>query len=163
GLTTFSGLAHRQELVATVDGVQFVNDSKATNADATEKALVCYDNIFWIAGGRPKAGGIQSLKPYFKRVRHAYLIGEAADDFADTLEGQAPFDLYDDFETAIEEAGEAAIASKLPGAVVLLSPACASFDMFKSFEERGDKFRAEVLVLWPQAPRGTNTDSEVRP
>jgi UDP-N-acetylmuramoylalanine--D-glutamate ligase len=151
GLRTFAGLAHRQEVVAVIDGVTFVNDSKATNADATEKALRCYENIYWIAGGRAKEGGIVSLKPLFPRVRHAFLIGEAADDFADTLEGHVPTTLYEDLETAIEDAGEMALKNKLPGATVLLSPACASFDMFKSFEERGDLFRAEVHAIWPPA------------
>jgi UDP-N-acetylmuramoylalanine--D-glutamate ligase len=156
-LTTFKGLAHRQELVATINGVPFINDSKATNADATEKALRCYDNIYWIAGGIAKDGGIESLKPLFPRIRHAYLIGEAADDFADTLEANAvAHDLYEDIETAIEDAGERAMKDKLPGAVVLLSPACASFDMFKSFEHRGDVFRTEVLELWPQGAAPKN-------
>jgi UDP-N-acetylmuramoylalanine--D-glutamate ligase len=149
GLKSFSGLKHRQELVATVNGVTFVNDSKATNADATEKALSCYQNIYWIAGGQAKEGGIASLKPLFPRIRHAFLIGEAADDFADTLEGQVPFALYEDLESAVEEAGEMALREKRPGATVLLSPACASFDMFKNFEDRGDAFRAEVEALWP--------------
>ena len=149
-LKSFGGLAHRQELVATVNGVRFINDSKATNADATEKALVCYDNIYWIAGGRAKEGGIASLAPYFPRIRHAYLIGEAADQFADTIEGKVSFDLYEDLETAIEDAGERAIKEQKPGAVVLLSPACASFDMFKNFEQRGDRFRDEVRSLWPE-------------
>ena len=155
GLKTFAGLPHRQEVVALVDGVTFVNDSKATNADATEKALRCYDPIYWIAGGRAKAGGIASLAPLFPRVRHAFLIGEAADDFADTLEGHVALTLYEDLETAIEDAGEMALKEKLPGATVLLSPACASFDMFKSFEQRGDTFRAEVNALWPPATART--------
>jgi UDP-N-acetylmuramoylalanine--D-glutamate ligase len=161
-LQSFAGLAHRQELVAVVNGVQFVNDSKATNADATEKALICYDNIYWIAGGRAKEGGIASLKPHFKRIRRAYLIGEAADAFADTLEGRVPFELYEDLETAIEDAGTAALREKLPGAVVLLSPACASFDMFKNFEERGDRFRDEVRALWPQDKPAAGRTGEVR-
>jgi UDP-N-acetylmuramoylalanine--D-glutamate ligase len=151
GLKTFAGLPHRQELVAVVDGVAFVNDSKATNADAAEKALRCYQNIYWIAGGIAKEGGIAPLAPLFPRIRHAFLIGQAADDFADMLEGKVPHDLYEDLETAIEDAGTRALKEKLPGAVVLLSPACASFDMFKSFEERGDRFRVEVLNLWPQS------------
>jgi UDP-N-acetylmuramoylalanine--D-glutamate ligase len=153
GLATFKGLPHRQELVTTIKSVLFVNDSKATNADATEKALACYDAIYWIAGGRAKEGGIASLAPYFPRIRQAFLIGEAADSFADTLEGRVPFELYVDLETAIEEAGQAALAAGIPGAVVLLSPACASFDMFRSFEHRGDRFREEVLTLWPGAER----------
>ena len=149
-MRTFPGLKHRQELVATVGKVAFVNDSKATNADAAEKALLCYQNIYWIAGGRAKEGGIAALAPLFNRIRHAFLIGEAADDFADTLEGHVPIALYEDMGSAIEEAGDMALKDKLPGATVLLSPACASFDMFKNFEERGDRFRAEVLALWPQ-------------
>ena len=153
GLKTFPGLKHRQELVATVANVAFVNDSKATNADATEKALLCYQNIYWIAGGQAKEGGITPLAPLFKRVRHAFLIGDAADDFADVLEGKVSFDLYEDMESAIEEAGEMALKDKLPGAAVLLSPACASFDMFKSFEHRGDVFRDTVLDLWPQGQK----------
>jgi UDP-N-acetylmuramoylalanine--D-glutamate ligase len=149
GIKTFPGLKHRQELVSTVANVAFVNDSKATNADATEKALLCYKNIYWIAGGQAKEGGIASLEPLFGRVRHTFLIGEAADDFADALEGKVSFDLYEDLESAIEEAGEMALKDKRPGATVLLSPACASFDMFKSFEHRGDVFRDTVLELWP--------------
>jgi UDP-N-acetylmuramoylalanine--D-glutamate ligase len=151
GFTTFPGLKHRQELVGAVANVSFVNDSKGTNADATEKALLCYDNIYWIAGGVAKEGGIAPLAPLFPRIRHAFLIGEAADTFADTLEGKVAFTLYEDMESAVEDAGAMALANKLPGATVLLSPACASFDMFKSFEERGDRFREEVRALWPQA------------
>jgi UDP-N-acetylmuramoylalanine--D-glutamate ligase len=149
GIRTFPGLKHRQELVEVVKNVAFVNDSKATNADAAEKALLCYSNIYWIAGGRAKEGGISSLRPLFSRIRHAFLIGEAADAFAGELEGTVPFARCADMETAIAEAGAMALADKLPGATVLLSPACASFDMFKSFEHRGDRFRAEVLRLWP--------------
>jgi UDP-N-acetylmuramoylalanine--D-glutamate ligase len=151
GLRTFPGLKHRQELVGALQNVTFINDSKATNADAAEKALLCYDNIYWIAGGVAKEGGIAPLAPLFPRIRHAFLIGEAADAFADTLEGKVSLSLYEDMESAIEEAGEMALKDKLPGATVLLSPACASFDMFKSFEERGDRFRDEVRTLWPQA------------
>ncbi len=151
GFQTFPGLKHRQELVGATANVTFINDSKATNADAAEKALLCYDNIYWIAGGVAKEGGIAPLAPLFPRIRHAFLIGDAADDFADTLEGKVPFALYEDMESAIEEAGAMALKDKLPGATVLLSPACASFDMFKNFEERGDAFREEVLALWPES------------
>jgi len=150
GLTTFPGLKHRQELVGMVENVAFVNDSKATNADAAEKALLCYDNIYWIAGGVAKEGGIAPLAPLFPRIRRAYLIGEAAGAFAETLKGKVPCAVYEDMKSAIEEAGIAALKDKLPGATVLLSPACASFDMFKNFEQRGDAFREEVRALWPQ-------------
>ncbi len=150
-LKSFKGLPHRQELVTVINGVAFINDSKATNADAAEKALRCYDNIYWIAGGIAKDGGITSLAPLFPRIRHAFLIGDAADDFADALEGKVGHDLYEDLEAAVEDAGQRALKDTRPGTVVLLSPACASFDMFKSFEERGDRFRSEVLALWPQS------------
>ncbi len=153
-LASFPGLHHRQEVVSTQGNTTFVNDSKATNADATEKALACYDTIYWIAGGQAKEGGIESLKPFFPRIRHAYLIGEAANDFAKTLNGHVPVDHCGDLRSAIEKAGTAAMRDNMP-ATVLLSPACASFDMFKNFEDRGNRFRDEVNRLWP-------TDGEVR-
>ena len=148
GIKTFPGLKHRQELVSTQDNVAFVNDSKATNADATEKALLCYENIYWIAGGQAKEGGIVSLAPLFPRIRHAFLIGEAAEAFAEVLKGKVSFTLHADMQSAIKDAGEMALKAKQPGATVLMSPACASFDMFKSFEHRGDVFRETVLDLW---------------
>src|SRR6202035_89318 len=90
-ICSFPGLAHRQELVDTIDGIRYINDSKATNADATEKALLCYPAIYWIAGGLPKAGGITPLAPHFGRLRHAFLIGQATEEFAATLDGSVPF------------------------------------------------------------------------
>ena len=149
GIRNFPGLKHRQELVQTVDGVAFVNDSKATNANAAEKALLCYENIYWIAGGRAKEGGIESLQPLFPRIRHAFLIGEAADAFADTLEGQTPFTLYEDMETAIEEAGEMALAgTACRGATVLLSPACAPRSTCsRTSSSAATSLRTEVLRL----------------
>jgi len=149
GIKTFPGLKHRQELVTILGNVAFVNDSKATNADATEKALLCYQNIYWIAGGQAKEGGITPLAPLFSRIRHAFLIGEAANDFAEALKDSMPFERYGDMQSAITAAGNMALKDNLPGATVLLSPACASFDMFKNFEERGDIFRSTVLSLWP--------------
>lgn len=147
GIVSFPGLAHRQELAATIDGVRYVNDSKATNADAAAKALACYDAIYWIAGGVPKAGGIASLKEYFPRIRHAFLIGEAAADFARTLGGAVPVTHAGDLGHAVEAAQAHACADGIAGAVVLLSPACASFDQFKNFEARGEAFRALVASL----------------
>src|SRR5947208_8505967 len=145
-ICSFPGLAHRQELVGTIDGIRYINDSKATNADATEKALLCYQAIYWIAGGLPKAGGITPLAPYFGRLRHAFLIGRATEEFAATLDGSVPFSRCGDLATALATASEQAWRDGVPGAVVLLSPACASYDQFKNFEERGDRFRELVLV-----------------
>ncbi|MGE5270953.1 MAG: UDP-N-acetylmuramoyl-L-alanine--D-glutamate ligase, partial [Thiohalocapsa sp.] len=123
-IRSFPGLAHRQELVATIDGVRFVNDSKATNADAAEKALTCYQAIYWIAGGLPKAGGITALAPHFARIRHAYLIGTATEEFAATLEGSVPFtrcgDLANAVASAAAQARQDGVQDGVRGAVVLL-------------------------------------------
>jgi len=146
-ICSFPGLAHRQELVGTIDGVRYINDSKATNADATEKALLCYPAIYWIAGGLAKAGGIEPLAPYFGRLRHTFLIGRATEEFAATLEGSVPFTRCGDLATAVAAASAQARHDGVPGAVVLLSPACASYDQFKNFEERGDIFRGLVEEL----------------
>ena len=147
GIRTFPGLAHRQELVDTIDGVRYINDSKATNADATEKALACYEAIYWIAGGLPKAGGITSLAPYFKRLRHAFLIGNAAGEFAATLDGKVSYTRCGDLASAVAAASDRARGEHAPDAVVLLSPACASYDQFANFEVRGDTFRRLVGEL----------------
>ncbi|MGG7564800.1 UDP-N-acetylmuramoyl-L-alanine--D-glutamate ligase [Rhodovulum sp. DZ06] len=143
GLHSFPGLPHRMERVGEAGGVLFVNDSKATNADAAEKALGAYDKVRWILGGVPKAGGIDPLRPLFGKVAKAYLIGEAAGLFAQTL-GHA---VEHDFSETLEAALDRAAAEALPGEVVLLSPACASFDQFQSFEARGDAFRARAQAL----------------
>jgi len=146
-IRTFPGLAHRQELVDTIDGVRYINDSKATNADATEKALACYETIYWIAGGLPKAGGITSLAPHFKRLRHAFLIGKATGEFAATLDGKVSYTRCGDLASAVAAAADRARGEPAPGAVVLLSPACASYDQFPNFEVRGDTFRRLVGEL----------------
>lgn len=139
GLQSFPGLAHRMERVGELGGVTFVNDSKATNADAAEKALLAYENIRWIAGGRPKEGGIESLRPLFGKIVKAYLIGEAEAQFALTM-GDTPHAR----SGTLADAVAAALADVQPGDVILLSPACASFDQFASFEARGDAFKALV-------------------
>lgn len=138
GLSSYPGLPHRMEVVARHAGVLFVNDSKATNAEAAAHALAAYDNIFWIVGGIAKQGGIDSLAPHYSRIARAFLIGEAADAFAQTLNGVVDHEMSGDLDTAVQAAHDAAVAS---GGVVLLSPACASFDQFASFEARGDRFR----------------------
>ena len=143
GIATFPGLAHRMERVATIDGVPYINDSKATNAEAVANALAHMEGVHWIAGGRAKEGGIASLAPYFQHIRHAYLIGEAAAEFAKTLAGKVPFTQAGDLATALTMAHKAASSRE----TVLLSPACASFDQFRDFEVRGDRFRALVDAL----------------
>jgi UDP-N-acetylmuramoylalanine--D-glutamate ligase len=152
GLRSFPGLAHRMEQVGRKDAVLFVNDSKATNADSAAQALSCFADIFWIAGGKPKTGGIASLAGFFPRIRKAYLIGEAAKEFAGTLDGKVPYDLVGTLERAVEAAARDAGASGLKEPVVLLSPACASFDQYRNFEIRGDRFRELVLALPGIAP-----------
>jgi UDP-N-acetylmuramoylalanine--D-glutamate ligase len=148
GIKSFPGLAHRQEVVDTINGVRYINDSKATNADATEKALACYEAIYWIAGGLPKAGGITSLAPYFKRLRHAFLIGDATEEFAATLDGKVSYSRCGDLANALAAAEERARGDHAAAdAVVLLSPACASYDQFPNFEVRGDTFRRLVSDL----------------
>ncbi|MFN4089986.1 MAG: UDP-N-acetylmuramoyl-L-alanine--D-glutamate ligase [Alphaproteobacteria bacterium] len=146
-LRTYPGLPHRQELAATIGGVRYVNDSKATNAESAARALACYETIYWIAGGLPKEGGIAPLAGFFPRIRHAFLIGRAADAFADTLGRRVPHTLSGDLGTALAAAHAMAQRERVPGAVVLLSPACASFDQWPSFEARGDAFRAAVARL----------------
>ena len=147
GLASFPGLAHRMEEVGRKARVLFVNDSKATNADSAAQALACFSDIFWIAGGRAKTGGIASLGSFFPRIRKAYLIGEAATDFAAELEGRVPHAVVGTLERAVERAAADAEISEVPEPVVLLSPACASFDQYRNFELRGDKFRELVRAL----------------
>jgi UDP-N-acetylmuramoylalanine--D-glutamate ligase len=147
GLRSFPGLAHRMEQVGRNGRVLFVNDSKATNADSAAQALACFSDIFWIAGGKAKTGGITSLTSFFPRIRKAYLIGEAAADFARTLEGQVPCVTAGTLERAVELAERDAATCDIAEPVVLLSPACASFDQYRNFEIRGDRFRELVRAL----------------
>jgi len=147
GLRSFPGLAHRMEQVARKGNALFVNDSKATNADAAARALASFSDIFWIAGGKAKTGGITSLAGYFPRIRKAYLIGEAAGEFAETLGEHAPHVIAGTLERAVEMAAHDAGASGLGEPVVLLSPACASFDQYRNFEVRGTAFRNLVRAL----------------
>ena len=145
GLQSFPGLAHRMEEVGRKGNVLFVNDSKATNADSAAKALASFDNIYWIAGGLPKEGGIASLATFFPRIRKAYLIGEAAEGFARTL-GSVPHEVAKTLDNATTLAARDA-TKEGKSAVVLLSPACASFDQFRNFEVRGDRFRDLVKAF----------------
>lgn len=192
-LRTYPGLPHRLEMVAEICGVRFINDSKATNADAVQHALNAFAFttapgkrfvsctsaahvllrtlrcgfrklrllpwrsvksetrseavIYWILGGQAKAGGIESLREFFPRIAHAFLIGAAAEEFARTLEGQVPYTMCGTLENAVPQAAVQAWKDGRAGAVVLLSPACASWDQFKSFEHRGDVFRELVGMM----------------
>lgn len=147
GIKSFMGLAHRQQLVASIDGIAYINDSKATNADAASKALASYDSIYWILGGRPKEDGLNGLEPFMPKIRHAYLIGEAAPAFADWLQGKCPYTLCGTLDAALSAARRQAETDCAADATVLLSPACASFDQFKSFEHRGETFIQLVKQL----------------
>ena len=144
GLASFPGLAHRMETVGRQGRALFVNDSKATNADAAEKALLSFHDVFWILGGKPKEGGIAPLRPLFSRIAKAYLIGAASEEFAATLAGTVPFERCGTLDKAVAAAARDAALSNAQEPVVLLSPACASYDQFTNFEARGDCFRALV-------------------
>ena len=146
GLLTFPGLPHRMEEVGRIGAALFVNDSKATNADSTEKALKSFDNILWILGGKAKEGGIEPLKSYFPKIRKAYLIGEASDDFARTLGTDVQHVHCGTLDKAVEKAASDA-AEMHDASVVLLSPACASYDQFPNYEVRGNHFRDLVRDL----------------
>ena len=140
GIRTYPGLAHRQESVGTARGVRFVNDSKATNADSTAWALGCSERVIWIAGGQAKEGGIAPLAPWFPRVALALLIGRDAPELAATLAAAGvEHRIAGTLEAATRAAWAAAQAGVAP--VVLLSPACASWDQFTGFDQRGDVFR----------------------
>ena len=139
---SFAGLPHRSQTIAEIGGVRWVNDSKATNVDAAEKALLAFDNIRWIAGGLGKEGGIAALTPQFGRVTKAYLIGHSARDFALQL-GATPHEVVETMEAAVARAH----AEAQPGDTVLLAPACASFDQYPNFEKRGEHFAALVAAL----------------
>jgi UDP-N-acetylmuramoylalanine--D-glutamate ligase len=152
GLADYPGLPHRMEEVGRRGRVLFVNDSKATNADAAEKALLSFDDIFWIAGGKAKEGGIEPLRPLFPRIRKAYLIGTAAQDFERTLAGSVDFEHCGTLDRALDRAAQDAALSDAREPVVLLSPACASYDQFANFEARGDAFRRLARDLHAQSP-----------
>ncbi|MGE0846758.1 MAG: UDP-N-acetylmuramoyl-L-alanine--D-glutamate ligase [Flavobacteriaceae bacterium] len=147
GLKTFPGLAHRMQQIGRRGRTVFINDSKATNADAAARALSSFEDIYWIAGGRAKEGGIAPLAEYFPRIARAYLIGEAAETFAATLEGRVPYEISLTLERALEQAARDAAWSEAAQPAVLLSPACASFDQFPDFEKRGEAFTRAVEAL----------------
>lgn len=147
GVASFPGLAHRLERIADIEGVTFINDSKATNADAAAQALAAYPRVYWIAGGKAKDGGIDALEKFFPRIAKAYLIGEAAPKLALTLAGKVQSVQCGTMDKAVAQAFKDARAAKEKDAIVLLSPACASFDQYKDFEVRGEHFRKLVTAL----------------
>ena len=154
GLETFPGLAHRMEQVGRKGHVLFVNDSKATNADAAAPALSTFPRIYWIAGGLPKEGGIESLRGYFPKLAKAYLIGEAAPAFSATLGEAVPYEISGTLDAAVEHAAADAARDETGEVAVLLSPACASFDQYRNFEVRGEAFRKAVAAIEGVQPIG---------
>jgi UDP-N-acetylmuramoylalanine--D-glutamate ligase len=155
GLRSYPGLPHRQQRILTIDGVTFVNDSKATNADAAERALVCYDRLVWIAGGQAKEGGIEPLVPHFPRIARTLLIGRDAAELGATLVRHGvKFEIVNTLEAAVPAAFAAAKAEGAP--IVLLSPACASWDQFTGYDQRGDRFAALARALKPGALEPTS-------
>lgn len=143
GLASFPGLPHRMERVATRNGVLFVNDSKATNPTSTAPALQAFEGIHWILGGQAKTDDLEACRPGFANVARAYTIGEAGARFAALLKDEMPVEQSNTLEAAVESAA----TNARPGETVLLSPACASFDQFSDFEDRGERFRAAVGAL----------------
>lgn len=145
GIATYPGLPHRQEVVAEARGVRFVNDSKATNADSAACALACYQRVIWIAGGTAKEGGIESLAPFFPRVTEALLIGRDSPMLAATLaaHGVAHREVGT-LDAAVAAAWDSAREAGIP---ILLSPACASWDQFTGFDQRGDRFRTLARAI----------------
>ena len=135
------------QIIARHEGTLFINDSKATNADATAWALASYPRLYWIAGGKPKSGGIEPLGEFFPRIVRAYLIGEAAEEFARTLDGKVPYEISGTLDVAVQRAAADAALDPQAEKVIMLSPACASFDQYPNFEVRGDAFAESVRAL----------------
>jgi UDP-N-acetylmuramoylalanine--D-glutamate ligase len=146
-METFPGLPHRLELIGAIDGVRFINDSKATNAQAAEQALRAYPGSYWIVGGRPKEEGIDDLTPLFGTMKKAYLVGESTEAFARVMAGKLDAVKSRTVEAAVEAAFEDARNSGEASPIVLFSPACASFDQFRDFEQRGEAFRQAAMKL----------------
>ena len=147
GLRSFPGLSHRMEQVGVLNGVVFINDSKATNADAAARALASFEQVLWIAGGLAKSGGIQNLKELFPKIEKAYLIGDAAEQFAASLEGKVAYEIVGTLERAVSASARDLGRGSVGAGAVVFSPACASFDQYRNFELRGDAFREAVHSL----------------
>lgn len=146
-ITNYPGLPHRMENLGVINGVRFINDSKATNGVSTARALACYNNIYWIAGGLAKNEGIAAIKPYLKNIRHAFLIGDAAEVFETELSNKIGVTQCGDLKTATQMAYFSASKEHSNKPTVLLSPACASFDQWQNFEVRGDAFKKFVTSV----------------
>lgn len=148
-ITSFPGLAHRQQSIATIDGIKFINDSKATNPDSAAKALQCYRPIYWIAGGKPKGDDLDACAPYFGNIQYAFLIGQAAENFARILAPHLPVKISGTLRQAVQDAYTQAKLDGMKEPIILLSPACASFDQFRDYEHRGQEFTDAVHTLMP--------------
>ena len=146
-LETFKGLPHRMEHIGNVNGIQFINDSKATNGDAAAEALKSFQDIYWIAGGSAKDDGLGIAAEHVNHVRRAFMIGSSAEQFADQIRTRVSVEISGDINSATESALQAAFDDNLDNATILLSPAAASFDQFDNFEARGECFRSIVQNL----------------
>jgi UDP-N-acetylmuramoylalanine--D-glutamate ligase len=146
-ILNFPGLAHRQQYITSIQNVEIVNDSKATNVDAAVKAIACYGNVYWIAGGKPKSLDFSGLRPFVDRIQGAYLIGEAAAPLAEWCRAHRVVHTKSEtLAVAVQQAIRDAIADRRRPVTVLLSPACASYDQFKNFEDRGEQFIQFVMA-----------------
>ncbi|MFC6196825.1 UDP-N-acetylmuramoyl-L-alanine--D-glutamate ligase [Ponticaulis profundi] len=152
-MRSFPGLAHRQEVIGKIGRTTFINDSKATNGQAAVQALKSYPKVFWIGGGVAKSDGLEDVQPFFGHIEKAYLIGEAQKQFSKELGNTVPHMLCGTLKRAVVEALHDANASDEEDPIVLLSPACASFDQFKDFEARGEAFRQIVWSMMDENER----------
>ena len=149
GMSSFAGLPHRLQTVATMGPISFVNDSKATNGTAAAKAIAAFSHIYWVAGGLAKEDGLDAVMPHIRNVEKAYLIGSSAEAFAETLHGHCPATIYNNLHDATHAAFDDAKGSTV-GGTILLAPAAASFDQFDNFGARGDAFCQVVKHLCNQ-------------
>ncbi|HJD59624.1 MAG TPA: UDP-N-acetylmuramoyl-L-alanine--D-glutamate ligase [Rickettsia endosymbiont of Omalisus fontisbellaquei] len=151
-LSSFQSLPHRMQYIGSINNINFYNDSKATNAISAMQSIKALDNIYWLAGGIPKEGGIEEVKPYFGKIKKAYFYGQAKKIFADTALGIVDFVICDDLEQAFELAYKDACSdnAKVKVKNILLAPSCSSYDQFKNFEERGELFIRLCSILSPR-------------
>ena len=147
-IQTYKGLPHRQEWVGTKNNIAFINDSKATTLEAATKSLSAFSNVYWIVGGDPKEGSVEldPIRPFFSHIKHVYTIGKSTEAYHALLKDSLPTDAMGTLAKAVKKAFEDASA-RGGRATILLAPACASYDQYAHFEERGDHFRTLAQKL----------------